>query len=108
MATSVLVLMTASAAGAAGCSSSVTRGIDDAVQTARCARAVAKAASPGDKQPATVRYALILEACKTKAMLNNAVGHLFGKKGLSTTIGQIAIACDDIHPVPKVCAQLRH
>jgi hypothetical protein len=96
------------AAGAAGCTSSASRGIHDAIQTARCFSAVAKAASPGNKQAATVRYALILEACKTKAMLNNAVTHLFGKKGLSTTVGQIAIACDDIHPVPKVCAQLGH
>ena len=41
-------------------------------------------------------------------MLNSAVLRRLGKKGLSFTVGQIATACDDIKPVPKVCAQLGH
>jgi hypothetical protein len=104
MAAAAVLLM---AAGMAGCASA-RRGFDDTVQTARCVRAVASAASPGNKKPATVRYAVILEACKTKAMLNGAVLRAVGKKALSTTVGQIAIACDDIKPVPKVCAELKH
>ena len=87
MAVAALLLLTA---GAAGCTSSASRGIHDAIQTARCFSAVAKAASPGNKQAATVRYALILEACKTKAMLNSAVLRRLGKKGLSFTVAQIA------------------
>jgi hypothetical protein len=105
IAVAALLLLTA---GAAGCTSSASRGIHDTIQTARCFSAVARAASPGNKQAATVRYALILEACKTKAMLNGAVLRRLGKNGLSFTVGQIAQACDDIKPVPKVCAQLGH
>jgi hypothetical protein len=90
---------------AAGCSSG-SNGNDQAQQAARCTRAVDKAASSSDKQPTTVRYALILVACKTKAMLESAVAGEVGKNQVATTVGEIAIACLDIHPAPKVCAQL--
>jgi hypothetical protein len=93
---------------AAGCSSG-SNGNDQAQQAARCTKAVDNAASPSDKQPATVRYALILVACKTKAMLESAVAGKLGKNEVATTVGQIAIACLDIHPAPQVCTQLgRH
>jgi hypothetical protein len=97
-----LALLTASAAGIAGC------GSNGSAQAARCGRAVAHAASSGNKQPATVRYVLILQACTTKAMLDSAVQRWVGKSQLSTTVGQISVVCDEIKPVPKVCGQLGH
>jgi hypothetical protein len=97
-----LALLTAGTAGIAGC------GSNGSAQAARCGRAVARAASPGNKQPASVRYALILQACTTKAMLDSAVQRWVGQSQLSITVGQISIVCDDIKPAPKVCAQLGH
>jgi hypothetical protein len=98
-----LALLTVSAAGIAGCGSS------GSAQAARCGRAVARAASSSSKQPASVRYALILQACTTKAMLDSAVQRWVGQGQLSATVGQISIVCDEIKPAPKVCAQLgRH
>ena len=95
-----LALLTASTAGLAGCGSS------GSAQAARCGRAVAHAASAGSKQPASVRYALILQACTTRAMLDSAVQKWVGKGRLSITVGQIAIVCHEIKPAPKVCARL--
>lgn len=98
-----LALLTAGTAGLAGCGSS------GSAQAARCGRAVAHAASAGNRQLASVRYALILHACPTKAMLDSAVQRWVGKGQLSITVGQIAIVCNEIKPAPKVCAQLgRH
>jgi hypothetical protein len=98
-----LALLTAGTAAIAGC------GSNESAQAARCGRAVAHAASSGNKQPASVRYALILQACTTKAMLDSAVQRWVGQGQLSTTVGQIAIVCNEIKPAPKVCAQLgRH
>jgi len=97
-----LALLTAGTAGIAGCGSS------GSAQAARCGRAVARAASSGNKQPATVRYVLILQACTTRAMLDSAVQRWVGKGQLSTTVGQISVVCNEIKPAPKVCAQLGH
>jgi hypothetical protein len=90
----------------AGCGSS-GGGNAQARGQARCTRAVARAASASDRQPATVRYATILEACTSRAVLDRAIASKVGQKLVATTEGQISVACADIDPAPAVCAELR-
>lgn len=86
----------------AGCSSSA------ASAAARCDSAVKQVAAKGDKDLPTVRDALILDACPTKAMLDQAISpYVHGrKKEVAATERDISALCDEIHSDLRICAQL--